>query len=85
MKDDGDDNKQRRPARAKLSAEETLKRMEAFPERKEAFIAAVRQSKELKMKRPKRAEITRKQAIKFMEDFPNRKEAFIAANRRCEG
>jgi hypothetical protein len=31
--------------RAKLSAEESLKRMEEFPERKERFIAAVRKGK----------------------------------------
>jgi hypothetical protein len=32
-----------RPKRAKLTAEEALKRMEAFPERKEQIIARVRQ------------------------------------------
>ena len=31
--------------RAKLSAEESLKRMEEFPERKEQFVAAVRKGK----------------------------------------
>ena len=31
-----------RTSRAKLAAEESLKRMEAFPERKEQFVAAVR-------------------------------------------
>ena len=35
----------RRPKRAKLSAAESLKRMEAFPERKEQIVAAVRKSK----------------------------------------
>jgi hypothetical protein len=34
-----------RPKRAKLTAEESLKRMEAFPERKEQIIAAVRKGK----------------------------------------
>jgi hypothetical protein len=34
-----------RPKRAKLTAEESLKRMETFPERKEQIIAAVRKSK----------------------------------------
>ena len=34
-----------RPKRAKLSAEESLKRMEAFPERKGEIVAAVRKSK----------------------------------------
>lgn len=34
-----------RPRRAKLSEEETLKRMEAFGERKEKFIASVRKGK----------------------------------------
>lgn len=34
-----------RPKRAKLSEEETLKRMEAFNERKEKFIASVRKGK----------------------------------------
>ena len=34
-----------RPKRAKLTPEESLKRMEAFPERKEQIIAAVRKSK----------------------------------------
>jgi hypothetical protein len=35
-----------RPAkRAKLSAAESLKRMEEFPERKEDFVAAVRKGK----------------------------------------
>lgn len=35
-----------RPRRAKLTAEESLRRMEAFPEREEQFIAAVRKSKD---------------------------------------
>jgi hypothetical protein len=35
----------RRPKRAKLTAEESLKRMESFPERKEQIVAAVRKSK----------------------------------------
>jgi hypothetical protein len=34
-----------RPKRAKLTAEESLKRMAEFPERKEQIIAAVRKSK----------------------------------------
>jgi hypothetical protein len=34
-----------RPRRAKLSAEESLRRIAAFPERKEQIIAAVRKSK----------------------------------------
>jgi hypothetical protein len=34
-----------RPKRAKLSAEESLKRMQDFPKRKEAFIAAIRKGK----------------------------------------
>jgi hypothetical protein len=34
-----------RPKRAKLTAAESLKRMEAFSERKEQIIAAVRKSK----------------------------------------
>lgn len=34
-----------RPKRAKLSEEETLKRMEAFKERREKFIASVRKGK----------------------------------------
>lgn len=34
-----------RPKRAKLTAEEALKRMEAFPERKEQIVATVRKSK----------------------------------------
>lgn len=34
-----------RPKRAKLTAEESLRRMEAFPERKEEIVAAVRKSK----------------------------------------
>jgi hypothetical protein len=34
-----------RPKRAKLSEEETLRRMEAFDERKEQFIASVRKSR----------------------------------------
>jgi hypothetical protein len=34
-----------RPKRAKLSAEESLRRMEAFDERKEQIVAAVRKSK----------------------------------------
>jgi hypothetical protein len=37
--------KVQRPKRAKLSEEETLKRMEAFDERKEQFIASVRKGK----------------------------------------
>ena len=34
-----------RPKRAKLTAEESMKRMESFPERKEQIVAAVRKSK----------------------------------------
>lgn len=34
-----------RPERAKLSAEESLKRMKEFDKRKEKFIAAIRKSK----------------------------------------
>ena len=34
-----------RPKRARLTAEESLKRMESFPERKEQIVAAVRKSK----------------------------------------
>jgi hypothetical protein len=34
-----------RPKRARLSSEESLKRMDAFPERKEQIVAAVRKSK----------------------------------------
>ena len=34
-----------RPKRARLTVEESLKRMEAFPERKEQLVAAVRKSK----------------------------------------
>ena len=35
----------KRPKRAKLSTEESLKRMQAFPMRKEKFIATVREGK----------------------------------------
>lgn len=35
-----------RPKRARLSAEESLKRMEAFSKRKERFIAAIREGKD---------------------------------------
>jgi hypothetical protein len=35
-----------RPKRAKLTAEETRKRMREFPLRKEAFIAAIRKGKD---------------------------------------
>jgi hypothetical protein len=35
-----------RPKRAKLSREETLKRMEGFDERKEQFIASIRKGKD---------------------------------------
>jgi hypothetical protein len=34
--------KDQRPKRLKLTAQESLKRMEAFPERKEQIVAAVR-------------------------------------------
>lgn len=34
-----------RPGRAKLSAEESLKRMKEFDKRKEKFIASIRESK----------------------------------------
>ena len=34
-----------RPKRARLTAEESLRRVEAFPERKEQIVAAVRKSK----------------------------------------
>jgi len=37
--------KVQRPKRAKLTPEESLKRMEAFPEREEQIVAAVRKSK----------------------------------------
>ena len=37
--------KVQRSKRVKLTAEESLKRMEAFPERKEQIVAAVRKSK----------------------------------------
>jgi len=37
--------KTQRPKRAKLPAEESLKRLEAFPERKEQIVAAVRKGK----------------------------------------
>ena len=37
--------KVQRPKRARLTAEESLKRMEDFPQRKEQIIAAVRKSK----------------------------------------
>jgi hypothetical protein len=39
---DGQELKIERPKRAKLSTDETLKRMEAFDERKEQFVASVR-------------------------------------------
>jgi hypothetical protein len=35
----------KRPARAKLSAEEVRKRMEEFPKRRDEFIASVRKGK----------------------------------------
>jgi hypothetical protein len=35
-----------RPKRIQLTAEESLKRMEAFPERKEQIVTAVRKSKD---------------------------------------
>ena len=35
----------KRPERVKLTAEESLKRMQAFDKRKEAFVAAVRKGK----------------------------------------
>ncbi|HET6382855.1 MAG TPA: hypothetical protein VFJ58_05640 [Armatimonadota bacterium] len=38
--------KVQRPRHAALSAEESLKLMEAFPERKEQIVAAVRKSKD---------------------------------------
>lgn len=34
-----------RPKRKKLTAEESLKRMREFPQRREAFIAAIRKGK----------------------------------------
>ena len=37
--------KVQRPKRANLTAEESLQRMEAFPERKEQIVAAVRKGK----------------------------------------
>ena len=37
--------KVQRPKHVKLTAEESIKRMEAFPERKEQIVAAVRKSK----------------------------------------
>ena len=38
--------KVQRPKRAKLTAEESLRRMGAFPDRKEKIVAAVRKSKD---------------------------------------
>jgi len=38
--------KSERSKRVKLSAEESLKRMEEFPKRKEKFVAAVRKDKD---------------------------------------
>jgi hypothetical protein len=38
--------KVQRPKRAKLTAEESLRRMETFPERKEQIVAAIRKSKD---------------------------------------
>jgi hypothetical protein len=38
--------KVQRPKRAKLTAEESLRRMEDFPERKEQIVAAIRKSKD---------------------------------------
>ena len=37
---------EKRPARRKLSAEESLQRMKEFDKRKESFIAALRKSKD---------------------------------------
>ena len=34
-----------RPERAKLSPQESLKRMQNFPQRKESFVAAIREGK----------------------------------------
>ena len=39
-------DKAERPGRTRVSAEESLKRMEEFNKRKEQFIAAVRQGKD---------------------------------------
>ena len=39
-------HRQQKPARAKLSAEESLKRMQDIDKRKEAMIAAVRKNKD---------------------------------------
>jgi hypothetical protein len=36
----------KRPERAKLTPEESLKRMQEFSKRKEAFVAAIRKSKD---------------------------------------
>jgi hypothetical protein len=36
-----------RPERAKLSAKESLKRMEEFPKRKDQFVASIRKGKGL--------------------------------------
>jgi hypothetical protein len=41
-----EDVKTLRPERAKLSREESLKRMREFPKRKEKFIAAIRKGKD---------------------------------------
>jgi hypothetical protein len=35
----------KRPERAKLSAKESLKRLQEFPKRKEQFVAAIRKGK----------------------------------------
>jgi hypothetical protein len=41
-----ENNGRKRPERVKLSPEESLKRMEDFPKRKEKFIAAIREDKD---------------------------------------
>ncbi len=44
--DDVRDIKIERPERARLSEEESLKRMREFPQRKEKLVAAVREGKD---------------------------------------
>jgi hypothetical protein len=44
-KDEIEELKIERPPRAKLTPEESLKRMEEFPKRRDKFIAAVRKGK----------------------------------------
>ena len=76
-----------RPARVKLSREESLKRMEEFPERRAEFIASIRRNEhvqDVKIARPARIKLSEEECLERMVDFPKRRAQFIASVRKSK-